>query len=88
MHFHDTTGLAIANIAMSYQLGIRNFDAATGGLGGCPFANSKKGNVAMEDIVRWCNAQNIPCAISDLAALENTGAAMRNALENSARGAL
>jgi isopropylmalate/homocitrate/citramalate synthase len=53
MHFHDTFGNAMENVAESYRLGIRTFDAATGGLGGCPYANSPKGNLAMEKLVAW-----------------------------------
>jgi hydroxymethylglutaryl-CoA lyase len=59
MHFHDTHGRAIANVAASYAGGIRVFDAATGGLGGCPYANSPKGNLAMEALIDWCEAQGI-----------------------------
>lgn len=69
MHFHDTNGRAIANVAASYTLGIRVFDAAAGGLGGCPYAHSPKGNLAMEDIVAWCRDQGVACAITDTAKL-------------------
>jgi len=51
MHFHDTWGMAVANVAASVALGIRRFDASAGGLGGCPYAQSAKGNVATEDVV-------------------------------------
>ena len=63
MHFHDTNGRAIANVARSYELGIRIFDAATGGLGGCPYANSPKGNLAMDDLLTWCEAQGLQTGI-------------------------
>jgi len=51
MHLHDTYGQAIANIYAALELGIRNFDAAAGGLGGCPYAKGATGNVATEDVV-------------------------------------
>lgn len=65
MHFHDTFGRAIGNVAKSYALGIRSFDAATGGLGGCPYANSPKGNLRLEDLVAWCRAEHIPCPMKE-----------------------
>jgi hydroxymethylglutaryl-CoA lyase len=70
MHFHDTHGRAIDNVARSYALGIRTFDAAAGGLGGCPYANSPKGNLRLEDLVQWCKAQGIDCEVSDYEALQ------------------
>ena len=77
MHFHDTSGRAIANVAASYARGIRVFDAAAGGLGGCPYANSPKGNLAMEDLLSWCNEQGIACDISDPKTLAKATAFIR-----------
>lgn len=51
MHFHDTRGTALANIAASLDLGVTVFDASVGGLGGCPYAPGAAGNVATEDVV-------------------------------------
>ncbi|MBI2520493.1 MAG: hydroxymethylglutaryl-CoA lyase [Bdellovibrio sp.] len=51
MHFHDTYGLAMANIYAAYEEGILSFDASAGGLGGCPFAQGATGNVATEDVL-------------------------------------
>ena len=51
MHFHDTRGMAIANIVASLEMGIGIFDASAGGLGGCPYAPGASGNVATEDLV-------------------------------------
>ncbi len=70
MHFHDTFGNAIINVAKSYELGIRIFDASTGGLGGCPYANSPKGNLAMETLVKWCIDNGVECSVKDPKALE------------------
>jgi hydroxymethylglutaryl-CoA lyase len=50
-HYHDTYGMAIANIYASYQFGLRTFDSAVAGLGGCPYAKGATGNVATEDVV-------------------------------------
>jgi hydroxymethylglutaryl-CoA lyase len=66
MHFHDTFGNAIGNVERSYELGIRIFDAATGGLGGCPYADSPKGNMPMETLVEWCQTRKLSCAVKDI----------------------
>ena len=50
-HFHDTYGMAVANIAASLDLGVRTFDSSVSGLGGCPYAAGASGNVATEDVV-------------------------------------
>ncbi|HPK52884.1 MAG TPA: hydroxymethylglutaryl-CoA lyase [Smithellaceae bacterium] len=50
-HFHNTRGLALANTLRAYDIGIRHFEAATGGLGGCPYAPQSSGNAATEEIV-------------------------------------
>lgn len=50
-HFHDTRGLALANVAAALNAGVKKFDGALGGLGGCPFAPGASGNVATEDLV-------------------------------------
>lgn len=49
-HYHDTAGRALDNIAVSLDMGLRVFDAAVGGLGGCPYAPGAKGNVATEAV--------------------------------------
>jgi hydroxymethylglutaryl-CoA lyase len=49
-HFHDTGGRALANVEAALAKGVRVFDAAVGGLGGCPFAPGAKGNVATEAV--------------------------------------
>lgn len=50
-HGHDTYGMGVANVAAAWEAGCRIFDAASGGIGGCPFAPGATGNVAMEDVV-------------------------------------
>lgn len=54
MHFHDTRGMGIANVAAALDSGIRIFDASLGGLGGCPFAPKATGNVVLEDVIFLC----------------------------------
>jgi len=49
-HYHDTNGRALDNIDASLSLGVRVFDAAVGGLGGCPYAPGSAGNVATEEV--------------------------------------
>ena len=51
MHFHDTYGQAVANIHQALQSGVRRFDSAVAGLGGCPYARGASGNVATEDVL-------------------------------------
>jgi hydroxymethylglutaryl-CoA lyase len=51
LHCHDTYGTALANVMAGLEMGISNFDASAGGLGGCPYAPGASGNVATEDVV-------------------------------------
>ena len=51
MHFHDTRGAALANVAAAVDVGVDVIDASCGGIGGCPFAPAATGNVATEDVV-------------------------------------
>lgn len=68
MHFHDTRGTAIANVAAALELGIRTFDASTGGTGGCPYAPGAAGNLATEDLVYLLDREGLPHGV-DLDAL-------------------
>ena len=52
-HFHDTGGRALDNIGVSLEHGLRTFDSAVGGLGGCPYAPGAKGNVATGRVVEY-----------------------------------
>jgi hydroxymethylglutaryl-CoA lyase len=49
-HFHNTYGLALAAAQAGFELGVRKFDGATGGIGGCPYAKGATGNVATEEL--------------------------------------
>jgi hydroxymethylglutaryl-CoA lyase len=51
LHLHDTCGLGLANALAGLEVGIRSFDAALAGLGGCPFAPGASGNIVTEDLV-------------------------------------
>jgi hydroxymethylglutaryl-CoA lyase len=59
MHFHDTRGIALANILKSLEMGITNFDSALGGIGGCPYAKGATGNVATEDLLYMLHQMGI-----------------------------
>ncbi|WP_265499447.1 hydroxymethylglutaryl-CoA lyase [Paracoccus beibuensis] len=56
-HFHDTAGRALANVDVSLARGLRIFDAAVGGLGGCPYAPGAAGNVATETLAAHLSAR-------------------------------
>lgn len=62
-HFHDTYGMAIANIYAALQKGVNVFDASVGGLGGCPYAKGASGNVATEDVVWLLKGLGIDCGV-------------------------
>ncbi len=64
MHFHDTYGMAIANVYQALQMGFTIFDSSAGGLGGCPYAPGASGNVATEDLVYLLDRLGIQSGIS------------------------
>jgi hydroxymethylglutaryl-CoA lyase len=64
LHFHNTRGLGLANVLAAYEAGARRFDAALGGLGGCPFAPGASGNICTEDLVNLCDEMGIPTGIA------------------------
>jgi hydroxymethylglutaryl-CoA lyase len=63
MHFHDTRGMALANILTSLELGITSFDSSAGGLGGCPYAVGALGNVATEDLIYLLHSLGIETGV-------------------------
>lgn len=63
LHFHNTRGMAIANILAAMQAGITRFDASLGGLGGCPFVPGAAGNVSSEDLVHMFDEMGIDTGI-------------------------
>jgi hydroxymethylglutaryl-CoA lyase len=68
LHFHNTRGTALANVLTALELGITEFDASVGGLGGCPYAPGATGNVATEEVVHMLHDMGIDTGI-DLDAL-------------------
>jgi isopropylmalate/homocitrate/citramalate synthase len=63
-HFHDTRGTALANVAAGLDAGVRCFDAAAGGTGGCPYAPGAAGNLATEDLVYFLVASGWETGVS------------------------
>ncbi|MGE6632273.1 hydroxymethylglutaryl-CoA lyase [Bacillus sp. NPDC077027] len=70
LHFHDTKGLALANLYTALKMGITIFDSSTGGLGGCPYAPGSSGNVATEDVVHMLQKTGIETGIDQPALLK------------------
>ncbi len=64
LHFHDTRGTALANVAEGLRAGVRTFDASAGGLGGCPFAPGAAGNVATEDLLYLLHGMGFETGVS------------------------
>lgn len=63
LHLHDTRGLGLANMVAGLQAGVRIFDAALGGLGGCPFIPQATGNIATEDAAFACEEMGLTTGI-------------------------
>jgi isopropylmalate/homocitrate/citramalate synthase len=74
LHLHDTRGLGIANAFAGLRLGVARFDAAVGGLGGCPFAGQPgaPGNIATEELALLCEEMGVATGI-DIEALIEAG---------------
>jgi hydroxymethylglutaryl-CoA lyase len=72
MHMHDTRGTALANVLVGLEMGIRDFDASVGGMGGCPYAPGAAGNLATEDLVYMLEGMGIATGI-DLERLVEAG---------------
>jgi hydroxymethylglutaryl-CoA lyase len=68
LHFHNTRGAALANIVTALDLGVTEFDASVGGLGGCPYAPGASGNVATEEVVHLLHDMGYETGV-DLGAL-------------------
>jgi hydroxymethylglutaryl-CoA lyase len=67
-HFHDTRGLALANVYAALEVGVARFDASLAGIGGCPYAPGASGNVSSEDLAFMLASMNVSTGI-DLAGL-------------------
>lgn len=64
LHFHDTRGMALANVLAALPLGVTTFDASAGGLGGCPYAPGATGNLATEDLLYMLDGLGIQTGVS------------------------
>lgn len=71
-HFHDTYGMALANVLECLHMGVWQFDASVAGLGGCPYAKGATGNVATEDVVYLLHGMGIETGV-DLDQLVDAG---------------
>lgn len=65
MHFHNTRGTALANVLMAMDFGIKKFDSALGGLGGCPYAKGATGNLATDDLLYMVNRMGIKTGMDE-----------------------
>lgn len=68
-HFHNTRGTGIASAFAAVQVGVKQLDASTGGLGGCPFAPGASGNIATEELVYLLDDAGIATGVDLTAAL-------------------
>jgi hydroxymethylglutaryl-CoA lyase len=64
LHFHDTYGRGLANTLAGLQAGVREFDASTAGLGGCPYCPGASGNLATEDLVDFLEGMGFDTGIN------------------------
>lgn len=79
LHFHNTYGQALANIASCLPLGVATLDSAVAGLGGCPYAKGASGNVATEDVIYMLQGMGIETGV-DLSRLAAAGRNICNTL--------
>ena len=81
-HFHDRAGYGLANVFAALQAGVTTFDAAIGGLGGCPYAPGAPGNLSTETLVEYLEAMGFATGIS----LAKLATARERLLEDLAQG--
>jgi hydroxymethylglutaryl-CoA lyase len=77
LHFHNTRGTGLANVLAALQLGVEDFDASVGGLGGCPYAPGATGNIATEELVHMVEDMGIDTGINLDAMIDAAAAAER-----------
>jgi hydroxymethylglutaryl-CoA lyase len=77
LHFHNTRGTGLANVLAALQLGVSDFDASVGGLGGCPYAPGATGNVATEELVHMVEDMGVGTGVDLEAMLEVAAVAER-----------
>ena len=81
LHFHNTRGLAIANIMAAMEAGMTQFDTSFGGLGGCPFVPNAAGNISTEDVLNMCDESGIETGI-DITKIINLSKRVRELLNH------
>ncbi len=79
LHFHNTRGMALANIVKGLEVGIETFDSSIGGIGGCPYAPGAAGNVATEDVLYMLHEMGIETNI-DLEKVKNAAQQIEKSL--------
>ena len=70
LHFHNTRGLAMANIMAAMEAGMTQFDGSFGGLGGCPFVPGAAGNISTEDVLNMCDESGIETGVDIVKVME------------------
>lgn len=70
LHFHNTRGLAMANITAAMEAGMTQFDSSFGGLGGCPFVPGAAGNISTEDVLNLCDEMGIATGVDIVKVME------------------
>ncbi len=77
LHFHNTRGTGLANVLAALELGVADFDASVGGLGGCPYAPGATGNIATEELVHMVEDMGVATGIDLEAMIEVAAEAER-----------
>jgi len=77
LHFHNTRGTGLANVLTALELGVADFDASVGGLGGCPYAPGATGNIATEELVHMVEDMGVATGINLAAMIEAAADAER-----------
>jgi hydroxymethylglutaryl-CoA lyase len=77
LHFHDTRGTGLANVLTALELGVTEYDASVGGIGGCPYAPGASGNIATEELVHMLHDMGYETGIDLDALIEVAGLAER-----------
>jgi len=77
LHFHNTRGTGLANVLAALELGVADFDASVGGLGGCPYAPGATGNIATEELIHMVEDMGVDTGIDLDAMIEAAADAER-----------
>jgi hydroxymethylglutaryl-CoA lyase len=77
LHFHNTRGVGLANVLTALELGVADFDASVGGLGGCPYAPGATGNIATEELIHMVEDMGVATGIDLEAMIEAAADAER-----------